>query len=447
MKRLLPIICLAVAASTPLTAQHVLTLDSCRNLALRGNAAVVTARLDERAAAHARTMALTRYFPTVDAGVQVFRADKELVELHTSGGNLPVYDGNPAHIPIATEFAYLPASTTSFLSRALLGSVDIVQPVFAGGRIIAGNRLAALNIEVVAARRMLAEQTVARTVEEHWWRVVMLREKRRTLDAYETMLGALERQVADAVAAGLTVRNDLLRVQLARADVRADRSKLENGITLATMALCQYVGIPYADDIVLADSNIAVEDPRTLAIDHAEAVRRRPEYQLLAQSVNAAELQTDLARGEYLPSLAVGVTGRYIQLDRNDGRTLAAVFGTLSVPLSAWWGGAHDLERHALATESARTTQRNSIELLQLEMDKVRLDLDDAWRQIDVRTQARAQAAEHVALARDAWRQGVGTLADLLEAEADLQHTDDRLVEARTTFRTLLMHYLQITGR
>ncbi len=447
MRRMLITLVLLACGAAPLEAQRVLTLDSCRAMALRDNAATVTAALHQRAAVHARTMALSRYFPTIDAGVQAFRAEKDLVELRTSGGNLPVYDGNPLHIPLATEFAYLPASTTSFLSSAVIGSIDIVQPVFAGGRILAGNRLAALNVEVHAARRLLAEQTVARTVEDHWWRVVMLREKRRTLDAYETMLDALERQVADAVAAGLTVRNDLLRVQLKHADLRADLSKLESGITLATMALCQYVGIPFEDGIVLADSNIVIDDPRALAVDHAEAVRRRPEYQLLEQSVAAGALQTDLARGAYLPSIAVGVTGRYIQLDRNDGRTISAVFGTLSIPISAWWGGAHDLERHALETEVARTEQRNNIELLRLEMDKVRLDLGDAWRQIGLRQQARAQAAEHVALARDAWQQGIGSLADLLEAQADLQHTDDRLVESRAACRTLVVQYLQITGR
>lgn len=154
-----------------------------------------------------------------------------------------------------------------------------------------------------------------------------------------------------------------------------------------------------------------------------------------------------MTRGEYLPSLAVGVTGRYIELDRNEGRTLGAVFGTLSVPLSEWWGGAHDIEMHAVEEDIARVRFRDNAELLRLEMEKAWLDLSDVYRRILLSEHACAQAEEQIKVNQGSYDSGVSTLSDLLDAQAEYQRTRDRLIEVRAKYRILLVTYLQVTGR
>jgi outer membrane protein len=428
-------------------AQHALTLDECRHLALRNNAVTVTSALELEAARQQRKTAFTKYFPSIDAGGMYFSAQKDLFELRTAGGNLPVYDGNPAHIPSATQFAYMPSSTMSMLGTGTIGYVDVVQPVFAGGRIVNGNRLAALGVEVRELRRKLASNETASKTEEHYWNVITLREKSHTLDRYEQMLTALQGQVADAFRSGLVLKNDLLKVELKLNEIRLSRSKLESGRTLALMALCQYIGIPYDSTIALTDTLPAAEDPRKYFVDHDAALVTRAEYALLGKSVEAGDLQTRMTRGEYLPSLAVGVTGRYIELDRNEGRTLGAVFGTLSVPLSGWWGGAHDIEMHAVEEDIARVRFRNNAELMLLELEKAWLDLSDAYRQIRLSVDACAQAEEQVKVNQDSYDSGVSTLSDLLDAQAEEQRTRDQLTEARAKYQILLVTYLQMTGR
>ncbi len=429
------------------SAQRVLTLDECRQDALRNNAATVTSTLELEAARQARKTAFTKYFPSIDAGGIYFSAQKDLFELRTTGGNLPVYDGNPAHIPTATQFAYMPSSTMSMLGTGTIGYVDVVQPVFAGGRIVNGNRLAALGVEVRDHQLQLARNETLRKTEEYYWSVIALREKSLTLDRYEKMLTALRDQVEDAFHSGLVLKNDLLKVQLKLSEIRLSRSKLENGRTLALMALCQHIGIPYDSTIALTDTLPSAVDPRNYFVDHEAALVTRAEYALLGKSVEAGNLQTRIARGEYLPSLAVGVTGRYIELDRDEGRTLAAVFGTLSVPLSAWWGGAHEIETRALKEDIARVQFRNGAELLLLEMEKAWLDLSDAYRQILLSGDACAQAEEQVRVNQGSYDSGVSTLSDLLDAQAEEQRTRDQLTEARVKYRTLLVTYLHVTGR
>ena len=55
--------------------------------------------------------------------------------------------------------------------------VNVVQPVFAGGRIVNGNRLAALGVDAGENRARLARNDVLLKTEEQYWRVVTLDKK------------------------------------------------------------------------------------------------------------------------------------------------------------------------------------------------------------------------------------------------------------------------------
>ena len=76
------------------------------------------------------------------------KAINPLLKLNMEGGNLPVYDGNPAHLLTATQFAYMPGINISLLNQLAGGAVTVLQPIYAGNRIKTGNQLADINLEV-----------------------------------------------------------------------------------------------------------------------------------------------------------------------------------------------------------------------------------------------------------------------------------------------------------
>lgn len=71
-----------------------------------------------------------------------FRADKPLFEFTIEGGNLPVYDGNPAHLPFATQFAYFPSSSIGMFGKGTSGCSAPSSRSLPAGRILNGNKLA-----------------------------------------------------------------------------------------------------------------------------------------------------------------------------------------------------------------------------------------------------------------------------------------------------------------
>jgi outer membrane protein len=445
--RLLWGLLLVWAISIPAVAQKALTLDDCRKLALQNNAKVKNSALEVEAARQTRKAALTSYFPKISAGGTMFRAEEDLFETTTQGGNLPVYDGNPANIVTATQFAYLPGATVGMLKSGTIGVLTAVQPVFAGGRIINGNKLASLGEDVSELKSRLSQNEVLLKTEEQYWLVVSLHDKLRTVNRYEDLLIALLRQVEDAYRSGLVMKNDVLKVNLKRSEVRLNKSKVLNGIVLATMALCQHIGIPYDSTLVLGDSLTIIDHPESYHVDHAIAVQTRAEYGLLQASVRAEELQSNMKLGEYLPQVGVGVSGLYMKLDEHQDKTVGLVFGTVSIPISDWWEASHTLSERSVKEKIAENALKESSELLLLQMQKAWQEVTDGYTQVRLGDEAAAQAQENLSVNHDGYKNGLTSLSDLLEAQAALQQANDRITDARASYRLKILAYLQATGR
>ena len=225
-------------------AQRVMTLEESKQLALQNNAKIKNGALEIEASRQTRKAAVTKYFPSISASGAVFEAQKNIMEISTQGGNLPVYNGNPANLRSASQFAYMPASVMGLMKSGTFGMLTAVQPIFAGGRIWNSNRLASLGEDVSEQKNKLSQNEVILRTEEQYWQIVSLNEKCKTIQRYEEMLNSLSAQVEDAYKSGMIMKNDLLKIKVKRSEALLNKSKLENAKKLAAMAFCQYIGVP-----------------------------------------------------------------------------------------------------------------------------------------------------------------------------------------------------------
>jgi outer membrane protein len=428
-------------------AQRPLTLEESKKLALQNNGLMKNSVLEAEAARQVKKAAFTGYFPTISASGFGFESQKPMMEMTTAGGNLPVYNGDPTTLPYASQFAYFPSTTTGLLKNGIFGMINVVQPVFAGGRIGNGNKLASLGVDAGGYKTALARNEVLFKTEEQYWLLVSLDEKLRTIRAYETLLDSLLRKVEDAYASGLVMKNDVLKVKIKRSEVLVNKSKAESGKKLALMVFCQHLGIPTDPEIILPDS-LTLDVPALPAgVAAAEAVKTRPEYKLLEASVLAEQLQSRMKLGEFLPQVGVGVSGTYMKMDEADGRTFGLVYGTVSLPISGWWKAAHALRERKVREEIARNDLKTNSELLLMQMEKARQDLLDAHQQVKLTEEAKAQAEENLKVNQDGYDNGMMDVSDLLEAQTLRQRIKDQWTEAVAGYRTKLVYYLQVTGR
>ncbi|MGV8094406.1 MAG: efflux RND transporter permease subunit [Mangrovibacterium sp.] len=430
-----------------LQAQNNYTLEQCKTLALQNNAEVKNKTLGVESAQEVKKAAFTKYFPQVEATALAFRFDKPLMELEMEGGNLPVYDGNPANLKTATQFAYFPPTSIGMLEKGTIGMATATQPVYAGSQIATGNKLANLGVEVSELQLTSVKNQIVLQTENQYWQIVSLNEKMKTLEQYIQMVDTLHKEVADAYEAGLITRNDLLKVELKQNELQMNKLKLENGIELARMALCQYMGVPYNAGIAFTDTIPAAITPQLIYTDHQQALAKRAEYQMLQKSSEAEKYQTRMQRGEYMPQVGVGVSAIHLDIMNTDGSSYGGVFGTVKIPISGWWEASHKLKERRLKEEQNKNRVDDNTEKLLLQMQQARNTLDEAYKQVRLGEISTRQAEENLKVNRDHYEAGLINVSDMLDAQAQFQESHNQYIDALTHYQVIRISYLQMTGR
>ena len=415
------VLCLA---ALPLSAQQVYTLDECIDMALQNNARARNAELDLQSAIHSRRSTFTQYFPSVSATGGGFLASEPLMQLNLA-----------------------PGMGVGMMKDGLVGGVTASLPLFAGGQIVNGNKLAKTNVEKFRLLRQSSENEVRMNVEQYFWQVVMLKEKLKTLDALDAQLARLTQDVQAAVDAGITNRNDLLQVRLKQNDVESSRISVQDGLNLSRRLLAQYIGSA-TDSIDVAShvSDSLPPSPAALYADPLQSLAHTPEYNLLQTQLKASKLQQKMAVGKQLPTVAIGGGYMYDNLLGFD-QDFWLGFATVSIPLSGWWGGSHDIKRQNLAVRTAQNNLKDQGELLVIRMQSAWDELNNAYRQVGIAARSIDQSAENLRLQTDYYAAGTCSMSDLLDAQTLYRQSRDRYVEAWAQYEVKKREYLQATGR
>ena len=329
------------------------------------------------------------------------------------------------------------------MKNGTIGSLMAVQPVFAGGQIINGNKLAKVGEEVSRLQLQLSENEVEKNAEQYFWQLASLQEKMKTIEAVDTLLAGIHKDVDVAVRAGLAMRNDLLQVQLRQNDIESQRLKLQNGISIVRLLLSQYCGL--RDTSFVITYQLDVPSALLSRQDHNQALMRTAEYQLLGKQVEAANLQKKLAVGQNLPTVAVGAGYNYHNLLDNN-HTFGMIFATVSVPISDWWGGSHAIKRREIEHQQAQEQMADNAELLKIRMQNAWNGVEESYQQLQLAKRSIEQAEENLRLNRDYYRAGTSKMSDLLEAQMLYQQSCDKHTDAFANYQNKLLEYRQAIG-
>lgn len=407
-------------------AQHAYTLDECLELALKNNVRIRNADNDLNAAKLQKKAAFTNYFPTVSASGGGFLAGKGLLEMDTESGRLSLVDDG------------------------IVGGVTATLPLFAGGQIVNANRLADVNVEVSRLLRIQSENEVRLTVEQYFWQVVTLKEKLRTISMLQSQLEQIRRDVEAAVTAGVTDRNDRLQVELRNNEMRSRHISVSNTLDVSLHLLAQYIGCP-KDGVGHFDVDLEMDGalpprPDELYRSPESSLPLTVEYSLLDKQVDADRLQHKMSIGKNMPVVSVG--GGYVYenlMDRGHSFWMGGI--TVSVPISKWWGGSHEVRQKKLQVRNAENRMADQCELLVIRMRNAWNGVNDAYKQVEIAIESIGQAEENLRLQSDYYKAGTCTMSDLLEAQTLYQQSRDKYVESYSMYEIKKREYLQATGR
>ena len=424
-----------------------LTLQQIKDSALHNNIAIRSAQLSIEAAQQQRKEAFTKYFPNVSGTGLWFNANKGMAQTTINPSEVipsSLASMLASSLPAEALAALANPISVSMMKNGTIGSLMAVQPVFAGGQIINGNKLAKVGEEVSRLQLQLSENEVEKTAEQYFWQLASLQEKMKTVDAVDTLLAGIYKDVDVAVRAGLAMHNDLLQVQLRQNDIESQRLKLQNGISILRLLLSQYCGLRDTSFVISYRS----DTPSALLSrqDHDQALMGTAEYQLLGKQVEAANLQKKLAVGQNLPTVAVGAGYNYHNLLDNN-HSFGMVFATVSVPISDWWGGSHAIKRKKIEHQKSVEQLEDNAQLLKIRMQNAWNGVEESYQQLQLAQRSIEQAEENLRLNRDYYKAGTSKMSDLLEAQLLYQQSLDRRTDAFADYQNKLLEYRQATGQ
>lgn len=419
-----------------------LTLDSCLSLAKENNPELRKAELSVKRAEEVKAQAFTKYFPQVQGTAFGYHALHPIIEVGIDDiGNASVRD------LLTTLYGNYGAAlgldnTLNLFQHGYWAGVTAVQPVFMGGKIIAGNQLAKVGVEAARLQASIAEREQLEQVEQSYWLVYGLQEKQAVIDDATKLLDTLYQAVEAAVEAGLALPSDLTQVAMKRDEVERRQLQLSSGQRLARRALSLSIGI---DD---KGWELAEDSVETESLLPSDTVVQTAEQQLLALQIRAAELEKRMALADALPQLAIGANYSYGRAQTNILRDdlgakngNGALFVTLNVPLTGWWETSHKLREKQYAIEQAKI----DAQFLGAQLDlrtKQAYDLTveaAALLQLQQRTVQHAQEAFEQAQVN--YEAGMVTITDLLQAQTALTQAKADLTDARIGYKVQLKRY------
>ena len=476
-------ICMLAASLLPTEAQQLLTLDSCRAMALRNNKQMGISKLKQDIATNTRKALRTKYLPKVSAigGYEFVSREISLLNnnqksaLNNMGSNLVagVSQQASSYITQWVQQGIISMEQAQQLSQlmnqygptygqqaatALDGigqgitdafrtdtrnifaiSVMVRQPIYMGGAITAANKIADITENMVANS---AEQTLQQTlysIDQAYWQVVSVRQKERLASSYLDVVKQLDSDVEKMIREGVATRADGLKVKVKVNEAEMNVTQAQDGLVLSKMLLCQLCGLPIDSQITLADENkedIAISSTAA-DVDVQTAISNRPELKMLQNTVDIARQTTKVVRAAYLPHIAL--TGGYLATNPNLYDGFQQKFGgvwnvgvLVHVPLWHWMEGEYKIRATKAAASMASLELSEAQEKIELQVTQCKFKVREANKKLAMATKNVEKAEENLRCANLGFHEGVMTATEVMEAQTAWVQALSQKIDAQT---------------
>ena len=340
-----------------------------------------------------------------------------------------------------------------------MAGINLTQPIYAGGKIRAGNRLANIGEEVAEEQYRMTRMDVLMEVDKAYWTYIAVGRKVQMLEKYNVQMDTLYRQAKVALTTGMATENDLLRIEAKHSEIQYQLQKAQNGSYLCSISLCRIVGIDFDTEIEAVDTALVISEPDVLTSDIYDC----PELRLLEKQISVGKEQIRMARSEMLPT--VGLTANYmyygnVKLDgmgnAADGTMipfsqefregLGMVMLAVKIPIFSWSENYKKVRKAKYELHNAELDMQKHTRLLSIGVQQAIQNVQNGYRLICTAEKGWLQANENLRVMRNRYATSMAPLADLLDAQSQWQQAESNLIEAQTQYKIYETEYLRAIG-
>ncbi len=440
----------AVLCANTLGAQQVLTIDSCLDLALKNNKALKEHKISEEKAKQVKMQVFTKYFPNISLVGAGYMTLDPVVKI--SDENIKDHDMRERLDNFYKNFgeSYGLPNSISLFEKGMMGSVTAVQPIFMGGKIVAGNKLAKMGVQASELQTEVFVRDLLLDIEQNYWLIASLEDKVQTLQTVTQLLDTLHSIVSVAVEAGVAKKNDLLQVQLKQDEIKVKKIQLDNGIVLAKRNLCQNIGVEYNDSLQV--DTLWYEDNEDISLPSADMVQTRPETEQLKLQLKAGKTKRYMEVAEALPKIAVMGSYYYGDIMGMNTEHLKSTYNangvvglTVTVPLTGWWEAGHKIKAQSLALQQNQLQYEDLTEKMLLQTYQTYDKLLETKAICTQQQTSLATAQENYRLYILNYQVGRASISELLEAQGMYLQASNNLTDAKINYLMAMKRYQALT--
>ena len=452
--------------------QRVLTLDSCRAMALRNNKQMGVAKMKQEVNANLRKSARTAYLPKVNAvGGYLWMSremsilnDDQKEALSNMGTNTTV-KLQDALAPLASA---LPAATQQKMAGDLAafggalnqvgagivdgfrtdtrnmmgGAVTVTQPVFMGGALVAANKMADINEEMAANSLEMKKQNTLYNIDQVYWQVVSLRHKQTLAESYVELVKKLKGDVQKMIDQGVATKGDGLSVGVRVNEAEMALTQVQDGLALSKMLLCQLIGLDEDEAITLADeeNESLPSNPNTLSTPSNLNYDNRPELKVLQNTVDLSKQTTNALKAGNLPTVLL--TGGYMVSNPNTFNGFEKKFGgvwnvgvVVRVPVWNWGDVKYKVRASKGATAMANLELDDAREMISLQVRQSNFKVKEAQKKLTMAQSNVANADENLRMANLAFKEGTASFTTVMEAQTAWNAAQSQLIDAEISVK------------
>ncbi|MBR1411164.1 MAG: TolC family protein [Prevotella sp.] len=466
MRRFLGIL-LFVALALPAMAQRVLSLDSCRQMALRNNKQLGVSKLKQDVAENLRKSARTKYLPHVSA-IGTYEFTSEEISILNDGqkaalGGLGTNFATTMQQKLGPAISQLSPQTQQLIGQTLVqtsgvldatgqkvvdafrtdtrnifaGSILLTQPVFMGGSILALNKMADINTEMAQNTMDARRQSTLYQIDQAYWQVVSLHHKKQLAESYLELVKKFDSDVHKMIDEGVATRSDGLSVDVKVNEAEMTLTKVSDGLVLSRMLLNQLCGLPLNEPVTLVDEqleNIAVVE-LTPQLDVEKAVANRPELKLLQNTVDMSKQATNVIKAGNLPQVAL--MGGYAVSNPNVLNGFEKKFAgfwhvgvMVRVPIWNWGDVMYKVRASKGATAIANLELDEAREKIELQVNQITFKVDEANKKLTMAQANIQRADENLRTANLGFQEGVISPTVVMEAQTAWMQAQSQKIDA-----------------
>ena len=438
------------------SAQQTLSLQECRDLAVKNNKELRIAEEKIRMADYDKKAALTKYFPQISAnGAYMWnQKDLNLLDMGQLSSSLASSLGGLAQLPVVQQTVGAINDLQHLdIQNVWVGNVALVQPVFMGGKIVTYNQITAYAKELALSMNDQKLQDLLYKTDETYWQVVSLVNKKKLADAYVELLRKTDEDMAALIAEGVATQADGLSVKVKLNEAEMAQTKVNNGLALSRMLLAQLCGLPLTDTLTLADEqldNFPVEE-RTTSVDVNQAFMNRNELKSLDLASKIYKKKERIVLADLLPTVAF--SANYFVTNpnlfngfKNDFAGMFNLGVIVRVPITGWWEGSYKRNAARAETRIRQLEWEDAREKIELQVNQSVYKVNEASKKLAASNRNMENAEENLRSANLGFEEGVIPAFNLMAAQTAWFSARSTLIDAQIDMKLTQVYLNKALG-